>query len=136
MKRFFAPLLIALTLSGMAQAPKDDVVFRALSDELARSTEKLHLDEYAKPYFVSYTVTQTERLAALASFGGLASFKHDRTRTLKVDLREGDYALDSSSGSSMFSRMGGPGGGESITIEDDYDAIRHAVWLRTDSAYK
>jgi predicted Zn-dependent protease len=138
MKHLLAPLLIALTLNGTAPIPKDDVVFRALNDELVRSKEKLHLDQYDGPYFLSYTVHQTDRLAVMASFGCVDSCHRERKRSLSVDVREGDYALDSSNTSNFFARlMGGSGGeGEPITADDDYDAIRHSLWLRTDSAYK
>jgi TldD protein len=139
MKHLLAPLLITLSLNAVTPVPKDDVVFRALNDEMARSKQKLHLDEHGAPYFISYTVLQNDRLAVFGSFGAVDRVSRDRKRTLSVDVREGDYTLDSSNATtSIFDRLisGGRGGRQSITIEDDYDAIRHDVWLRTDHAYK
>jgi TldD protein len=137
MKQFLAPILIALAVNGGSSLPKDDVVFRALNDELARSKGQLRLDQYAAPYFVSYTVRQADQLSLTASFGALGRTDRQRTRSLHVDVRVGDYTFDnSSSSSSPFAQMMGTRHGRPVTADDDYDAIRHQVWLSTDSAYK
>jgi len=139
MKFLLLPALTALTVGLLPQGAQDDVIFRALRDEMVRSVERLKMDEYKKPYFVSYTVRQTEEFDVTASFGAIDNTKKDLSRTLKVDVREGDYTLDSAHGGSnplAMLGMGGGGGGSSLVVDDNYDAIRHEVWLRTDAAYK
>jgi predicted Zn-dependent protease len=139
MKFLLLPALTALTVGFTPPAAQDDVIFKALRDEMQRSTERLHMDQYKGPYFVSYTVRQTDAFDVTASFGAVDSSDRDRTRTLHVDVREGDYTLDShgGGGSALSFLGGGEGrGGTSLVIDDNYDAIRHELWLKTDAAYK
>jgi predicted Zn-dependent protease len=56
---------------------------------------------------------------------------------LQTQVRVGDYDFDSSE--FVPAQAGGAAGSgvtSSIVIEDDYDALRHALWLSTDAAYK
>jgi predicted Zn-dependent protease len=138
-------LAVTLGLSTCAIAPpsaygaEDDVVARALKDEMKRSISRLHLDQYKGPYFGSYCLDQFNTHHVAASFGALNSNYRSRTRTLTVVMREGDYTLDSSgmgSGGALSALLGNVANGSSITCDDDYDAIRHEVWLKTDEAYK
>ncbi len=140
MKFLLLPVITSLSLGfSLPQAGQDDIVFKALADEMNRSTQRLHLDQYKGPYFISYTVRQTDSFDVKASFGAIDSKHRDRSRTLHVDVREGDYTLDSHGGGggglSMFTGGGGTGG-TSLVEDDNYDAIRHEVWLKTDAAYK
>src|SRR5688572_13647201 len=61
-----------------------------------------------------------------------------RTRTLRVEVRVGDYTFDSSR--FVMQGFGGGGGqsGETVIapLDDDYDAMRREIWLTTDAAYK
>jgi predicted Zn-dependent protease len=140
MKLLFLPLLAAVTVNNLAPLPENDVVFRALNDEMKRSISRLQLNPYQKPYFISYGVRESDRVSVSASFGAVNSASHDRHRYLKIDVREGDYKLDSSNangrGALSFFRdeIGGPG--NELTVDDNYDSIRHEVWLKTDTAYK
>ena len=56
------------------------------------------MDQYKGPYFVSYTVRETAEFNVTASFGAVDSSDRDRGRSLRVDVREGDYKLDSAHG--------------------------------------
>ena len=61
-----------------------------------------------------------------------------RTRTLRVEVRVGDYTFDSSR--FVVQGFGGGAGlsGETVIapLDDDYDAMRREIWLTTDAAYK
>jgi hypothetical protein len=123
-----------------ADSGDKDIVFKALKDEMQRSTSRLHLDQYKGPYFVAYSVRQTDAFDVTASFGAVDSSDTDRSRYLKVDVREGDYTLDSHGGAGgIMSLLGGGGdhgGNSALVVDDNYDAIRHELWLKTDAAYK
>jgi TldD protein len=142
MKIFLLAALTAMSVNlGTAayaeNSTSNDVVFKALKDEMQRSTTRLHLDQYKGPYFVSYVVRQTDAFEVSASFGAVDASSQDRSRTLRVDVREGDYDLDSShGGGGAFGFLGGEHGGSSLVVDDNYDAIRHELWLKTDAAYK
>lgn len=137
-------LPILLLLLPQAPAQPDDPVIRALSDELQR-TMTLRLDGADPPYYTRYNVDDTDFRRAEASFGGVVDTTRGRSRTLSADVRAGSYELDSSNAATGASGFGGGrgggrssfgGGGTALPVQDDYDAIRHAVWLASDAAYK
>ena len=118
-------------------AQESDVLLRAMRDELVRSTDTLRLEELERPYFIEYAVVDTRSTVLEATFG--ASVRSDRThaRSLRVDLRVGSHELDNSEFVAVpsFIQFGGffP---RNLVLEDDYDALRHDLWLATDAAYK
>ncbi len=129
-------------LSLIASVPQDeDVVMKVLQDELARSTKRLKMEKATPPYYVGYTVKENTTFEVRAMFGALASRGEGRNRSLSADVRVGDYSLDNTNFSdggmniAMFG-MGGRGGDSSFSVDDNYDALRHTVWLSTDAAYK
>jgi predicted Zn-dependent protease len=123
-----------------------DLVMLALRDELARSQE-LQLEDIEAPYFLQFRIADRQGHRMSASHGGLVSSASTNRRTLNADVRAGSYWLDNTNfsgggfGGGRRGRRGGGGGGGggggiALPIEDDYTAIRHAVWLATDAAYK
>ena len=117
-------------------AGQPDVLLRAMQDELARSTGTLQLEELERPYFIEYAVVDTESTVLEATFGASVRDSQSRTRSLRVDVRVGSHELDNSEFlgmRSMFSMRNLP---RTLVREDDYDALRHDLWLATDAAYK
>ncbi len=143
MKKIFAPAIatIVLLISCLpAYSQSKDVVMRALEDEMARSMSRLKLNGHSGPYFISYTAREFDNLRLGASCGALTEDDRSHWRDLIVDVRDGNYTLDSSN-FHMGEREGMPPGltnanGKALTIDEDYDALRHALWLCTDTAYK
>lgn len=133
---FFKRVLVAaLLLPGMAAAQdKPDVVLTAMKQELARSMQNLKKAPVA-PYFLSYEVTDNHAIQISASFGALTSSTDHRTRTLDIDLRVGDFALDNTHpGADRFGHRGlNP---VRMPIEDGAGALRNALWYATDEKYK
>jgi predicted Zn-dependent protease len=141
MQRLMLAGLIGCLLAPCALAADDDVVMKAMLDEMLRSMEALRLEELERPYFISYTVEESTTTRASASFGSLVSSRVDRQRWLTVEVRVGSYDLDNTNfltlpdfgGGSM---LRGFGGQTSLPLEDDYQEIRRQIWLATDGAYK
>ncbi|HEY3498955.1 MAG TPA: metallopeptidase TldD-related protein [Polyangiaceae bacterium] len=136
MRTLFALLasgcLLAAPPARAADAP--DPLRRALADELGRTLERLVIPGEAKPYFVSYTVLDTDLYAAVASYGAVTLASAVPTRSIVVSLRVGSPELDNSaagfSGSGRLSAFGG------APIEDDYAALRRELWQSSDGEYK
>ncbi len=144
MRRSYLILLLmfgAMVASAPAQtisAPSDPVM-RAMRDELKRSVEELQFKDLEKPYFIQYTVLDEDEYSGEATFGAITSSSRNRDRVLGVQVRVGGYDFDNSE----FVAAGPLGGGAApngilqvTVIDDDYAAIRHALWLATDNAYK
>ncbi len=133
--------ILSILLAGLAGPQEDDLIARVLKDELDRSMKRLRMEKAAAPYFLAYTVRESQDFQVTATFGAVSQRGEGRRRTLAVDARAGDYSLDNTNfgegGLDMLALMGrGGGGGESFTVDDDYDALRNAAWLATDRAYK
>jgi hypothetical protein len=126
-----------LTFAVSSRVVAEDIVMKAMKDELSRSTQELHLPNTEKPYFVAYRVDDSDVTAMSASLGALTGSGVEKGRMLHVDMRVGDYALDNtnylSRGTSPFGRYSGT---RALPLDDDYDEIRRLIWLTTDAEYK
>jgi hypothetical protein len=126
-------LLAAVSLgsSGVPAQDPDDLMFRVLGDEMTRSTNRLRIEKSGPPYYVEYAATESEYFQVSAAFGAITGRGEGKSRDCSIDLRVGDYTLDNTN------FAGNRGGGRtSLTVDDDYDALRHEVWLATDRVYK
>ena len=114
----------------------EDALMQALRAELERSIDELQMEDMEKPYFVAYTVHDTERLGAGASFGALLPSSESRSRRLGVEVRVGNHLFDNTNFRSMASFSSGFGGGRALPLKDNAVEIRRQIWLATDAAYK
>jgi len=135
---FFSWLLwVSIPLSSLFAQEPEDVLLKALRDEIARSIEELQLEDLERPYYIEYAVEDAETLFIKAVFGAVVKSNRSRSRMLRVDLRVGSYDLDNSefmSRSSPYSMIAGRP--RPLVQEDDYMALRHDIWLATDGIYK
>jgi hypothetical protein len=127
-----------LALSSATVLAQDDVVLKAMKDELSRTKTQLSLKDAEKPYYVEYRVDDATYSTVSASLGFLNSSDTLKGRTLSVQVRVGDYKFDNTNFLSVRSfGMGGMMGNmRELSIDDDYVAIRRGIWLATDNAYK
>ena len=128
------PLILSLSLASTAQAQNKDPVFKAMEAEMARAMGELQLEGAAKPYRVDYAVIDTDIVEVRGIAGAVTGSDRELRRRISVDVRVGDYKLDSSTRGGGFSMFGH--GDSAVPIEDDTVALRRAFWLQTDQAYK
>jgi predicted Zn-dependent protease len=87
-------------------------------------------------YFLSYTVTDSDRSEVTGSNGALLSSAQQRSRWLEGQVRVGSYQLDNTH------RIGndGPGFpgsfGEPVPVDDDPAVLKRAMWRQTESQYR
>jgi TldD protein len=133
-------LLLMLSLVSQSQdaARSGDSVLRAMTDELHRSVAELQFKDLEKPYFIQYIVLDQERYRASATFGALTGSDLNRVRYVQAQVRVGDYEFDNSEFVSGPGFQGAPPTGVTTqtVLDNDYDAIRHSLWLATDASYK
>ncbi|MBI2926173.1 MAG: hypothetical protein HYY24_10770 [Verrucomicrobia bacterium] len=120
-----------------ADPPAEDIVLKALGDELKRSLT-LHLEDLDTPYFIQYAVDDTVTYRIEATHGALVSSDQDRFRMLYSQVRVGSHELDNSNfaGRGGFGARRGLSASAELPTDDDYLALRHAIWLATDAQYK
>lgn len=135
----FVAMLLAILQSisnQMIAQTKQSSVIEAMKAEMLRTMTDLKA-EPNPPYFVSYAITETQSITFTASFGKIVMEDSNRTRTLDVEVRVGNYDLDNKRqirGTNF--EMGGFSRGTSIPLDDDIAAIRTAIWAATDRQYK
>src|SRR3954453_5488091 len=98
--------LLAILLPVCAQE-KDDLVMKAMNDELARTVGQLHVPDLAKPYFISYRVDDLDSAVVSATLGSITLSNPLRTRIIGVEVRVGDYTFDNTNYVSAQSFGGG-----------------------------
>src|SRR3984885_8808292 len=124
-----APFAVRAQQKPLPPEATSDPILRALRTELARSKSQLKMDNVASPFYIEYRVFDVEQFDASAAFGALRDENRTRLRLLRAVVRLGDYKLDS-----FFNA--GQGISDILPLDNDELALRHAVWLATDQAYK
>jgi hypothetical protein len=127
--------LLLLSLAPSPQAQQETPVLAAMRDEMARSMSSLKMKGEPAPYYIEYEIDDIFSMRAVARLGGIVDDLTDHSRTLRVQVRVGDYAFDSSRFVTQ-DRGAGAGASTTVPLDDDYDAIRREIWLATDTAYK
>lgn len=121
----------------VATEEERDVVVDALQRELTRSVDRLEIDDFEGPYFLSYHLRDEESYNLSARYGALTGERHNRQRYAYVESRVGDYEFDNFADVEAYSyRMGDFHADRGAPIDSDLDALRGALWLMTDQAYK
>jgi hypothetical protein len=114
---------------SQSDLPGEDVIMRALVDELGRSMS-LQLHDLPRPYFIQLTAEDRLTYTVDAAYGGVLGSDVRRVRTVNSRVRVGSYALDNTN----VGRSAGNAG--LLPLDDDYLALRHAIWLVVDEDYK
>ncbi len=127
---------IGLWTLAIAQSMDDDVILRAMRDEIDRSRQlRVVGGSDDAPYFISYSLTDLDSFHVNASMGAAISVNQNRGRVPTVQVRVGSYDFDDTghifSGIYTGSRLDG-----AWPLDDSYQNLRAAFWLATDRAYK
>lgn len=130
----------AALLAGVFAQAQDDVAARAMKDELARTMSQIQLQKMDKPYFVAYRMDEIVRSEISATLGSLTQDSPGHMRLVGVEVRVGSPAVDNTNYFSARSFGGGPagilGGIRQAPLDDNYQEIRRAFWMATDTQYK
>jgi TldD protein len=127
-----AVVLSAITVTNTAAAESssqmNDPLLRAMQQELNRE-KALMLPGMQRPYFIEYRLDDINTYEAVANYGALTQEVSNHQRIIRVTVRIGDYAVDSSS-------TRGDGTVELAPTDDNPLALQYALWTATDAAYK
>ena len=133
-------LWITALLTGLPLQAQENLLMKALRDEMGRTMERLQLEDMDRPYYVAYWVREYEGRGGTAILGGLLGRgRGSGSRYLSVELRVGDHDLDNTNFMDfgrMRSRVFRAGFPASLPLRDDYKELRRQIWLATDGAYK
>ena len=131
--------LSAPALQLLAQDPyAEDVVLRALKDELERSRQLRVVGGGGDdtPYFISYTLDDNDAFEVSANLGAITSVSRNRFRLPNIEVRVGGYDFDNTGHIYSGIYTGSRYDTEPFPLDDNYRALRENLWLGTDHAYK
>lgn len=130
-------LLWLLVVGGRATSqakqpsPGNDVLLATLQKELQRGQDALAKLEPA-PYFISYSVADSQSLMVVSAQGGLLNSMQGRRRVADVSLRIGTPELDNTDGEERFSGLTSG----ALPLRDDPDATARVLWKLTYEQYR
>jgi TldD protein len=127
-------LVLTAILAASLVFAADDAVFKAMSDELARSMTRLKIDPNPAPYFLSYRIEDQDMLQIDARYGALTQSNRSQSRYLYSEVRVGDRKFDNTNFLGSWQDVYNIR--DNLVEENSYDALRHKLWLVTDGAYK
>jgi predicted Zn-dependent protease len=126
--------------AALEQAPvseaESDQTLHAMHDEMDRARTRLQLPGVEKPFYLEYRLLDLDVRSVTSSFGALVASSTLRDRFMSVDVRVGNYHLDSSNFVSEDGFQGFLGSTGQVGIDRDYSSLRQDLWLATDQAYK
>lgn len=131
LNKIFALCLMICLLAATTFAETQSVLLQAITQEMNRSFDILKKKGNPPPYYLSYRVTDIQQTTINAVYGALQTNTTTRNRYLDTSIRVGDYHFDNTR---LTRGLGG--GSETLPLDDDADAIRSFMWLRTDLVYK
>jgi predicted Zn-dependent protease len=133
---FRALWLVASWLSVASLQAQDDVVLKALQDEVQSNIKGLKLADHEKPFFIMYNLHEQKSYSIAASLGALsASDENSQRAKSNARILVGDYEFnDESLEDNLFSRLTAIE--INLPVEDDYFGIRRAYWSTTDKVYR
>jgi TldD protein len=124
----FSTAVVTNKVAAETPSPVNDPLLRAMQLELDRE-KTLTLPGMQRPYFVEYRLDDINTYEAVANYGALTQEVSNHQRVVRVTVRIGDYAVDSSS-------TRGEGTIELAPTDDNPLALQYALWTATDAAYK
>ena len=122
-------LCIFSTTFSVAQKPNDDPLLRAMQAELGREKALLVLPGMQRPYFIEYQLDDIDGYEVVANYGALTREESNHQRVVRVTVRVGNYTVDSSSSQ-------GDGASAFAPSDNNPEALKYALWIATDTAYK
>ncbi len=130
-----ACILLFLPAMSQAQFYQEDVVKKAMEDEMQNNMENMRLENEEGPFFISYTIMDGLTIDISASLGSIVSSTQSPAKGYNVRLLAGSYEFNDESFDGESDRSLGFTSIE-LPSETDYFGIRRALWASTDLVYK
>jgi predicted Zn-dependent protease len=126
--------LLCLALATTVLAVPAPSLVDILKQELAREFTTLKAKADPVPYYMAYEVTDEQGEAVSASFGALVSAGRQHVRGLDTTIRVGSPDFDNyhpyKGTRGQFTSF------TSLSIDDDANQIRRAIWSESDRVYR
>ena len=130
-------LIIYISISNIHFLYGQDPVITIISDELNREFTRLSEENYP-PYYLSYRVDEIYSTAIESTFGSLTQSDDFKGRILTTTVKVGSYELDNTHELENGFKINNTSYsfGTIFPFENNYNALKQAIWRVTDRAYK
>ena len=128
---------LSFALPGAATAQQTPVLLDAMTTELHRAYTSLGKsgapsdDKQLPPYFLSYSVTDSNYVGIRAQYGAVVDNSASRVRVADVQVRLGDPKLDNTHGTHRSSAVNSI----ELPLTDDREALERTLWMATNTGY-
>ncbi|MGA2251842.1 TldD/PmbA family protein [Terracidiphilus sp.] len=132
--KFVLPGLFVAASAAQIHSQSTPVLLDSMSTELHRAFTSLGKqgdEKQPPPYFLSYSVRDTDGVLVMAQYGALARSAASRERMADVQVRIGDPKLDNTHGDHRASAVNSL----QLPLGDDRQALSRTLWLATNSGY-
>jgi hypothetical protein len=133
--RLISSLLFVMMSSSLFAQQEDNVILRAMKDEMKRSMEEIKYDNHDRPFFISYGITDSRNLSVYAMLGAIVQSNEYQSRDKSIRVLVGNYEFnDESLDNNLYSET--TANEIQLPLDNDYFGIRRALWTTTDVVYK
>ncbi len=128
-------LIIFLSSLQVLAFAQQNIIEKAMQDELDRSMKDLRLDTLEKPFYISCTIQDVKVYSITSVLGGIVNSSENSSRAKGNRVLIGGYEFnDESFDNNLFST---PEANDiEVPLDDDYLGIRRAIWVSIDNVYK
>ena len=72
--------LLVISVFCVVAQDENNVILRAMKDELKRSMEEIKYDNHDKPFFISYGITDSKNISVYATLGAIVQSSQFKNR--------------------------------------------------------
>jgi len=131
----FPVILFSAVQLADAQNKKEDVIMNAMHDELTRCMNEMKYEEYPKPFFIGFNITDSKSLTVMATLGAIIRSIEFPQKSRSVRVLAGGYDFNDESLDNDI--VSPPDLNEiNMPVDDDYYGIRRSLWASTENVYK
>ena len=120
----------------ICQTDPDEVIKKAMKDEMNRNLENLELEGLEKPFFISYTISDAKTLYVSSTLGAIISSVEKPYRKHRVRVLVGSYKQSNENFIELKNMYGLDSYEGNIPLDNDYFGIRNSLWKTTDKCFK
>jgi len=131
---FGIQLIFNLKISGQTG---DQVIFKAMEDEIDRSMTELEYRDYASPCYISFEVVDHFEYYVQAELGAIFRSDTLSSRGWSYRLIVGTYEINDENfrGQNQVNNFGMGELADVFPVENDYWGLRRSIWMKTNDIY-
>lgn len=114
----------------------DSIIFKAIVDEVERNMREIQYNDFARPFYISFTLEDIHTVYVDAAFGAIMNCREKKYRSWINRVLCGNYQLNDENYYDATRTKASGDGSLSLPLDTDYWGIRRALWLIINNTYK